>query len=145
MCIRDRRTAYAEALQRDMMQKDLINQIQQMTGLDVSKSQGKGLEMESEEDLQLHMQMDYKDAIEVAEEEVINQVLDYNRYDLIRKRLNYDLTVIGIACVKTNFNRSNGIEIDYVDPSNLVYSYTCLLYTSPSPRDRTRSRMPSSA
>ena len=25
------------------------------------------------------------------------------------------------------------------------YSYTCLLYTSPSPRDRTRSRMPSSA
>ena len=27
-------------------------------------------------------------------------------------------------------------EIDYI---------TCLLYTSPSPRDRTRSRMPSSA
>ena len=25
------------------------------------------------------------------------------------------------------------------------YPYTCLLYTSPSPRDRTRSRMPSSA
>ena len=24
-------------------------------------------------------------------------------------------------------------------------AYTCLLYTSPSPRDRTRSRMPSSA
>ena len=24
-------------------------------------------------------------------------------------------------------------------------SYACLLYTSPSPRDRTRSRMPSSA
>ena len=24
-------------------------------------------------------------------------------------------------------------------------SYSCLLYTSPSPRDRTRSRMPSSA
>jgi len=26
-----------------------------------------------------------------------------------------------------------------------IYHYTCLLYTSPSPRDRTRSRMPSSA
>ena len=25
------------------------------------------------------------------------------------------------------------------------HAYTCLLYTSPSPRDRTRSRMPSSA
>ena len=27
----------------------------------------------------------------------------------------------------------------------IVSAYTCLLYTSPSPRDRTRSRMPSSA
>ena len=119
-----KRTAYAEALQRDMMQKAMINKIKQVTGLDVSKSQGKGLEFESEEDLQLHMQMDYKDSIEVAEEEVIDQVLDYNKYDLVRKRLNYDLTVLGIACVKTNFNRSNGIEVDYVDPANLVYSYT---------------------
>ena len=31
-----------------------------------------------------------------------------------------------------------------VDP-NTITSYACLLYTSPSPRDRTRSRMPSSA
>ena len=29
--------------------------------------------------------------------------------------------------------------------SNVSVSSTCLLYTSPSPRDRTRSRMPSSA
>ena len=27
----------------------------------------------------------------------------------------------------------------------MIDRYTCLLYTSPSPRDRTRSRMPSSA
>ena len=119
-----KRTSYAESLQRDMTQKALINQIKQVTGLDVSKSNGKGLELQNEEDLQLHMQMDYKDSIEVAEEELINQVLDYNRYDLIRKRLNYDLTVLGISCVKTNFNRSNGIEIHYVDPASLVYSYT---------------------
>jgi len=119
-----KRTAYAEALQRDMMQKDLINQIQQMTGLDVSKSQGKGLEMESEEDLQLHMQMDYKESIEVAEEEVINNVLAKNKYDLTRRRLNQDLTILGIAVTKTSFNRSEGVTVDYVDPSNLIYSYT---------------------
>ncbi len=119
-----KRTAYAEALQRDMMQKDLINQIQQMTGLDVSKSQGKGLEMESEEDLQLHMQMDYKESIEVAAEEVINNVLAKNKYDLTRRRLNQDLTVLGIAATKTSFNRSEGVTIDYVDPASLVYSYT---------------------
>ena len=119
-----KRTKYAEALNRDMREKDLIKELQQLTGMNLSASNGVGLNMESDEDLQLHMQMNYKESVEVAEEELINQVLDYNRYDLIRKRLNYDLTVLGIACVKTCFNHSNGIEIQYVDPSCLVYSYT---------------------
>ena len=119
-----KRTKYAEAIQRDMMQKQLIQQIQQVTGLDVSKSQGVGLEMESEEDLQLHMQMDYKESIEVAEEEVINNVLASNKYDLTRRRLNQDLTILGIAAVKTDFDRSEGVTVKYVDPASLVYSYT---------------------
>ena len=34
---------------------------------------------------------------------------------------------------------------DLTSPHTLVKVMTCLLYTSPSPRDRTRSRMPSSA
>ena len=119
-----KRTAYAEALQVDMMQKNFINKIKQTTGLDVSRSQGKGLEMESEEDIQLHMQMDYKESIEVAEEEVINNVLAKNKYDLTRRRLNQDLTILGIAATKTSFNRSEGVTIDYVDPASLVYSYT---------------------
>ena len=119
-----KRTAYAEALQVDMMQKDFINKIKQTTGLDVSRSQGKGLDMESEEDIQLHMQMDYKESVEVAEEEVINNVLANNKYDLTRRRLNQDLTILGIAATKTSFNRSEGVTVDYVDPASLVYSYT---------------------
>ena len=62
--------------------------------------------------------------IEVAEEELISQVLDKNKYHLIRKRLNYDLTVLGISCVKTSWNPAEGIVVDYVDPANIVYSYT---------------------
>jgi len=119
-----KRTAYAEAIQRDMTQKKLINQIKQVTGLDVSKSKGVGLEMETPEDMQLHMQMDYKQSIEVAEEELINQILDTNKYDLIKRRINQDLTILGIGAVKTRFDVSSGITIEYVDPSSLVYSYT---------------------
>ena len=70
------------------------------------------------------MQLDYKQAIEIAEEEVINQILDRNRYTLINRRLNYDLTVLGIAAAKTNWNEANGVVLEYVDPANLVYSYT---------------------
>ena len=35
--------------------------------------------------------------------------------------------------------------IDYSQSNKIDLSTFCLLYTSPSPRDRTRSRMPSSA
>ena len=70
------------------------------------------------------MQLDYKQNIEIAEEEAINTVLDYNKYDLIRRRLNYDLTVLGIAAVRTDYNQSEGVRVKYVDPSRLVYSYT---------------------
>ena len=34
---------------------------------------------------------------------------------------------------------------DYLVYQDERFSYTCLLYTSPSPRDRQKSRMPSSA
>ena len=39
----------------------------------------------------------------------------------------------------------NGMTYQSLAKVNFQASYTCLLYTSPSPRDRTRSRMPSSA
>ena len=47
------------------------------------------------------------------------------------------------------FNQKKGFGfIEQEDGEDLFVHYTqvdCLLYTSPSPRDRTRSRMPSSA
>ena len=38
-----------------------------------------------------------------------------------------------------------GYDVSPREPKNFPMVDTCLLYTSPSPRDRTRSRMPSSA
>ena len=70
------------------------------------------------------MQLNYKQAVELAEEQAINVLLEGNNYDLTRRRLIYDLTVLGIGCVKTNFNYSEGVTIEYVDPANLVYSRT---------------------
>ena len=51
-------------------------------------------------------------------------MLDANKFDETKKRLAYDLTVLGISAVKTSFNLSEGITIDYVNPANLVYSAT---------------------
>ena len=79
---------------------------------------------DTEEELALHMQLSYKQAVEMAEEQAINVLLEGNKYNLTRRRLLYDLTVLGIACVKTSFNFSEGVTVDYVDPANIVYSYT---------------------
>jgi hypothetical protein len=120
-----KRTDHANGIAADMVAQDLIEQARQSTGLDLSRSNLNPDELPSNlEELELHMQLTYKQGVEVAEEEVINNTLARNKYDLIRRRLNHDLTVLGIAAVKTGFNTSNGVTIDYVDPAYIVYSYT---------------------
>ena len=120
-----KRSSYAQSILRDMYSKDLIAQANSLTGQDFSNS---GMPQNTlpatQEELDLHMQLSYKQSIEIAEEEAISNTLALNKWDLIRRRLNYDLAVIGIGAVKTSFNIANGIKIDYVDPANIVYSYT---------------------
>ena len=70
------------------------------------------------------MQLNYKQAVEIAEEQAINVLMEGNNYELIKKRFYYDLAVLGIGAVKTDFNTSEGVTIDYVDPARLIYSYT---------------------
>jgi hypothetical protein len=120
-----KRTEYATALAQDMFAQDLIQQALQTTGVDLSRTNIPADQLpETKEELELHMQLSYKQSIEIAEEEAINNILSKNKYDEIRRRINYDLTVLGISAVKTNFNVSNGITVEYVDPAYMVYSYT---------------------
>jgi hypothetical protein len=118
------RTDYATKLHKNIMNRQLLQAIQQQLGVDLSEVKEIPEPPESEEELEIHLQLDYKQSIEIAEEEVINTVLDRNKFELTKRRFYKDLVEIGIGCVKTNWNRSNGVTVDYVDPSNLVYSYT---------------------
>ena len=119
-----RRTEYASRLQEDMVAKEYLDNLKQTLGIDLHQSPSGVVVPESKEELELHMQLSYKQSIEIAEEEAISTVFAQNKYDLVRRRLNMDLTTIGIAAAKTNFNTAEGITIDYVDPSYMVYSYT---------------------
>ena len=117
------RTDYVESILEDMQTREISDQIMEKLGINVYNTDPTKLP-ESEEELSLHMQLEYKQAIEIAEEQAINSVFNNNNIDLIRKRVNYDLTVIGIGATKNDFNKSEGINIKYVDPADLVYSYT---------------------
>jgi hypothetical protein len=119
-----KKTNYASAILEDMMAKDLLNEIQGTLGANLYNTMDPANLPEDKEELEIRLQLSYKQEIEIAEEEVISQILDNNKYPLINKRLNYDLVVLGIAASKTNWNKAEGVTIDYVDPANLVYSYT---------------------
>ena len=118
-----KRTEYMEDILKDMRLKEFNEAVKRELNLNVRKSQVEELP-ETNEELELHMQLTYKQSIEIAEEQAINTLLEGNRYELTKKRFYYDLTVLGIGAVKTSFNTSQGVVVDYVDPANLVYSYT---------------------
>jgi hypothetical protein len=119
-----KRTKYAQNIIDDIMMRQYDEAVKESFGVDLSESKKTKDAPKSLDELPAHMQLNYKQSIEIAEEELINQVLDKNKYHLVRKRLNYDLTVLGISAVKTTFNRSEGIVLDYCDPAKMVWSYT---------------------
>jgi hypothetical protein len=118
-----KRTEYMESVLRDMYTKDLSNFVQENFNIALFENPEEDLP-ETREELEVHMQLTYKQAVEIAEEQAINTLLDGNNYDLTKKRFYYDLTTIGIGAIKNRFTLSEGIMVEYVDPANLVYSYT---------------------
>lgn len=110
-------------LEREMIVKQYAAQLMQATG-------ETGLTVpindiaDNPEELELHMQLNYKQGIELAEEQAIDFIFKKNEYQHIRKRLIEDMITCGISAAKHSFNTADGIVIDYVDPARLVWSYT---------------------
>ena len=119
----EKRTAYMESITRDMQTREFNDAVIENFNMDLYENKKEDLP-DSTEELDLHMQLTYKQSVELAEEQALNVLFEGNNYELIKKRFYYDLTVLGIGAVKTSFNTSEGVVIDYVDPANLVYSYT---------------------
>tara|TARA_R110001592_G_scaffold174801_2_gene413732 strand:+ start:121 stop:2535 length:2415 start_codon:yes stop_codon:yes gene_type:complete len=115
------KTNYMEGILADMEMRE-FDQANQALGLDTRNSK---IDLpETKQELELHMQLDYKQSVELAQEQAINLLLEGSKYELIKKRFFYDITTIGIGAVKNTFNTSEGAVVEYVDPSNLVYSYS---------------------
>ena len=118
-----KRTEFMESILRDMRSREYTDLARQQFNMDLYENDPKTLP-DSEEELKLHMQLNYKQAVELAEEQAINVLMEGSNYDLIRRRALYDIATIGIGATKTTFDFSEGAKVEYVDPVNLVYSYT---------------------
>ena len=118
-----KRTKYQDMVEAQMVSKDILSNIKEQTGVDAFLTDPEQLP-ETDEELSLYMQLNYKPAIEIAEEEAINTIFDENHYEDTRKRINYDIATVGIGVAKHEFLQGTGVQISYVDPANIVYSYT---------------------
>ncbi len=118
-----KRSKFQDVLEGQMVAKAPLMMIKEKSGFDPFVMDPEELP-ETDEELSLYMQLNYKPAIEIAEEEAINTILEENKYLDLRKRLDYDLTVLGISVAKHEFLPGSGVQVSYVDPANVVYSYT---------------------
>ena len=118
-----KRSKYQDMIEGQMAAKDILTTIQEQTGVDPFIMDPDELPA-SDEELSLYMNLNYKPAIEIAEEEAIDTMFSENHYNDIRKQLDYDSTVVGMAVAKHEFLPGSGVQISYVDPANVVYSYT---------------------
>jgi hypothetical protein len=118
-----KRTEYMESMLRDMRAKNFDSIIKQQFDIDMTENDPEILP-DTEDELALHMQLNYKQGIELAEEQALNVLLEGSDYDLIRRRVLYDLAVLGIGATKTTFDWNDGARAEYVDPTDLVYSHT---------------------
>ncbi len=118
-----KRSKFQEMIEGQMIAKPFLQKIQENTGVNPFTVDSEELP-ETDEELALYMQLKYKPAIEIAEETAIDTMFDENHYQDIRKRIDYDLTVLGMGVAKTEFLPGAGVKVEYVDPANIVYSYT---------------------
>ena len=119
----DKRNQFQDMIEGEMAAKEVLMEVQDKFGVDPFMVSPEDLPNDDQE-LALFMQLNYKPAIEIAEEEAINTIMLDNHYDDIKRRFDYDLTVLGIAVGKHEFLPGEGVKLNYVDPANVIYSYT---------------------
>ena len=118
-----KRSKYQDMIEGQMAAKDILTTVKEKTGFDPFTVDPDELPS-TDEELSLYMNLNYKPAIEIAEEEAIDTMFAENHYEDTRKRIDYDQMVIGMGVAKHEFLPGSGVQVSYVDPANIVYSYT---------------------
>ena len=118
-----KRSKYQEMIEGQMAAKEPLQVLQKNTGFNPFTMDPDDLPA-SDEELSLYMNLNYKPAIEIAEEEAIDTMFAENHYEDTRKRIDYDQMVVGVGMAKHEFLPGAGVKVSYVDPANVVYSYT---------------------
>jgi|TARA_R110000772_G_scaffold70446_8_gene154992 hypothetical protein len=118
-----KKALYKNDVETQMKNKDNYEELEKMFGNKMFSMNPDELP-ENDDELSLHMSLNYKDEIEIGAEKAVTNVFKINEYDLLKQQLAEDATTLGISVSKHTFNIHDGIKLDYVDPSNFIHSPT---------------------
>ena len=119
----NKKAEYKLNVQTQMMNKDMFQDMSDSLGYNMFDVDPDQLP-HSDDELDLHMMVDYKDDIEIAQEKAVSNIFKINNYENIKRKVDEDQTVLGISAAKHSFNTHDGITVEYVDPANLIWSPT---------------------
>ena len=119
----EKKNAFQDMVESNMLAKDILLKAKNQLGVDAFDVNPDELP-EDDEELSLYMNLKYKPSIEIAEEIAIETILNMNDFPVIKKMVDKDQTEIGIGAVKHEFVKGKGVSVEYVDPANLIWSYT---------------------
>lgn len=118
----DLKNDYKKSMEDFMIAKPIMTEAKDVLGIDMFPDDAESMP-ETQEEIDLHMALKYKPAIEIATEEAIKYTLEMNNYDESQSRVVEDIVSIGLGAIKHKTDSTKGIVVDYVDPANLIYSY----------------------
>ena len=104
-----------------MRMKDFAYEAAALTGLPLDE--GFDNLPENKEELDLYMELNYKQSVEIAMEQGIELTMYLNDFEEIKKRIIRDLVVLNIGVAKTGVENGK-ITVRYVDPKNFVCSHS---------------------
>lgn len=103
----------------DMLTYNMEAKLAEKTGGEPPKRK-----FESLEEVELHLQLTFKLAVEIAAEMGIKFVFDNEDIDSIRTQIIYDLVTNDLACTRTYLDPNYGIRIKRVKPENAIYGFS---------------------
>lgn len=114
----EERKNYKNRLKTAMYARDAMEMLSNVTGMNLMPS----YIPDSVDELDLHMQLRYKQSRETAAEMIIDRVETLNNMPELNSELKEDLMRYGIAAVRINADPNYGVVLDRCNPHTFIYS-----------------------
>lgn len=102
-----------------MASRSLLESASKELGIDLKPG---GFVPDDEEELELFMSIKDRPKIEIAEELLIDWILNTNDWSQIDADLREDLVTCGIMVSRVYIDKNDGVKVSYVDPENYIHS-----------------------